>query len=126
LGIVHHFSIMARPKSSTRQSFLAPGVSRFSRSQMETRSGKWASKGKKQVKAPAKTIAKKATKTAKFYPAEDVTRPMPSRHTAQKTASLRSSITPGTVLILLAGRFKGARVVFLKQLTSGLLLVSGS
>jgi len=71
----------------------------------------------------------------KMYPADDID-PLTScgksgkrNHSREAksgaTAKLRKSITKGTVLILLAGRFRGRRVVFLKQMSSGLLLVSG-
>lgn len=64
-------------------------------------------------------------KAPRFYPADDIAQPKKSRKSAPSTPALRSTITPGTVLILVAGRFRGKRVVFLKQLPSGLLLVSG-
>ncbi|CUS20163.1 LAQU0S01e00408g1_1 [Lachancea quebecensis] len=65
-----------------------------------------------------------AQKVPKWYPAEDVQVPKQSRK-ALRPQKLRASLVPGTVLILLAGRFRGKRVVYLKHLEDNTLLVSG-
>ena len=123
---------------------LSGGLSRYSRSRQFSRRATYKKMGKSTPKkaveqkkeAPAftkKTIggAKNgqsrnvATKKAsRFYPAEDVPRLLPSNKKARPT-KIRSSITPGSVLILLAGRFRGKRVVCLGTTESGLLIVTG-
>merc|ERR1711974_571309 len=64
-------------------------------------------------------------KEPRFYPTEDVKKPLRHRKTV-RPSKLKKSLTPGTIVILLAGRHKGKRVVFVKDLQdSGLILVSG-
>ncbi|XP_059651817.1 large ribosomal subunit protein eL6 [Cornus florida] len=115
------------PKVS-RNPDLIRGIGKFSRSKMYHKRGLWAIKAKnggvfpRHDKKPADP--KPAEKPPKFYPADDVKKPLLNKRKPKPT-KLKASITPGTVLIILAGRFKGKRVVFLKQLSSGLLLVTG-
>ncbi|CAF2064710.1 unnamed protein product [Brassica napus] len=117
-----------RTAKVSRNPDLIRGVGKYSRSQMYHKRGLWAIKAKNDGVFPRHDAKSKADapaeKPSKFYPAEDVKKPLANRRNPKPT-KLRSNISPGTVLIILAGRFKGKRVVFLKQLPSGLLLVSG-
>jgi len=130
---------------ASRNSEIARGVQRFSRSAMYAKRYAWKyTKGSttkiEKKKRPAlkekviggdKNGEKRMVPTKRFpkyYPTESPRRKLKSRGKkpyADHTRKLRASITPGTVLIPLAGPHKGKHVVFLKQLDSGLLLVTG-
>jgi len=70
----------------------------------------------------------KAVRPQKSYPTDDVRRRKKAPGAGadyRPTQKLKPGIAPGSILILVAGRHRGKRVVFLKQLESGLLLVTG-
>jgi len=100
------------------------------------RSGPKARKPKKPlyVEKPIggeKNGGKRMVRTRKLPKGYAVERKPKARRTTVKVPfykhkrNLRSTITPGTILIVVAGHHRGKRVVFLKQLKSGLLLVNG-
>ncbi|KAI5207529.1 60S ribosomal protein L6 [Aureobasidium subglaciale] len=78
----------------------------------------------KQFQQGERVIPAASEKAPKYYQAEDDSQAKKVRKT-QHPCKPRASLQPGTVLILLAGRFRGKRVVLLKNLAQGVLLVTG-
>mmetsp|Transcript_71047 Transcript_71047/g.98708 ORF Transcript_71047/g.98708 Transcript_71047/m.98708 type:complete len:191 (-) Transcript_71047:466-1038(-) len=74
-------------------------------------------------KSNKKLDASKVARVSKWYPTEEAPKTGVSR--PYKAPALRKNIQPGQVVILLVGRYKGKRVIFLKQLQSGLILITG-
>ncbi|CAG0891958.1 unnamed protein product [Darwinula stevensoni] len=125
---------------------IAPGIMRFSKARMYHKKAmyKKVKHGKRPKQAgPSKkplfvekkiggeknnsTRLVRIKKLPQYYHAEGDKKPRQRRKTGKfiKRQKLRKSLVPGTICIVLAGRHKGRRVVFLKQLPSGLLLVTG-
>jgi len=126
---------------TSKNSMLTRGISKYSRSAMYKKKGLFKKAGKPTVKAqaadPLATKSKKiggaknggtrnvlVKKAQKYYPTEDEYVANKKTKVA-KVKAVRASITPGTVLILLSGKFAGKRVICMKSLDSGLLVVSG-
>lgn len=91
-----------------RNTDVSPYIGKLSRSQVYSKKGQY----KRERKGVASTEPTAAEKRASYYPADDsVSRPKLSRK-ANKQTKLRATITPGTVVILLAGRFRGQSTPF--------------
>jgi len=111
----------------TRNPELVPGVRRYGRvaNAQRRRKDLHAKKGLGKDAAHVTPVHQDRME-GKYYAADDTSVPLRShRPKGPRPTKLRKSIQPGSVLILLAGRFRGKRVVFLKQLASGMLLVTG-
>ncbi|XP_069683748.1 large ribosomal subunit protein eL6 [Periplaneta americana] len=132
-----------KKKGKPRNYDLGNGVYRFSRSRMYHKKALYKFVGKKTQKKekPKKpiTVEKKIggekngekrivllRKRRNYYPTADKIKARPSKKCfSQHKRYTRRTLTPGTICILLAGPHRGKRVVLLKALKSGLLLITG-
>ena len=60
-----------------------------------------------------------------WYPVSDLKTHFKRKCKIPKKSHISAELVPGQVVILLSGRFRGRRVVYLKNLESNLLLVTG-
>ena len=60
-----------------------------------------------------------------WYPISNLKSHFKRKCKVPKVSHISAPLTPGQVVIILSGRFRGRRVVFLKKLESNLLLVTG-
>lgn len=122
---------------------LSGGIMRYSRHQQYKRKALWRQKAtaKPKVAVPKRPITAvkkiggakngnervvKLQKKKANYPTKKLVTDRPTKGCFKKhSRTLRKSLIPGRVVILLAGKHKGKRVVMLKALQSGLLLVTG-
>ena len=87
---------------------------------------------KKEILAKRKESRKKNAEENKglrlkknWYPVSNLKAHFKRKCKIPKKSHISAELTPGQVVIILSGRFRGRRVVFLKKLESGLLLVTG-
>jgi len=122
-----------RVKHSPRNKMLSRGVMKYSSARMFQKKALY-KKIKPAVKGAAKPKAagEKKPRVENRKPRNYLTQDNGNKITVKKTKCfmhhrkfLRKNITPGTVLILLTGPHRGKKVIFLKQLKSGLLLITG-
>jgi len=131
---------MTRRSKTSRNKPLARGIEGLSRTESYHARGRWAKKPKewKAVPAPSKPASKEKVKpfgkdgkrvvkprAPRFYPVYAPKRQLPSRKSKHQAPRLRKSLVPGKILILLSGKYRGHRVVLLKTLPSGLLVITG-